>query len=104
LKAGKIPTRSGRLLAELVPTPKIIGALRGWFPQANIVGWKYEVDGDRPSVLQKAEQQILENKTDACVANGPAYGFGFGLVRGPSHLHFSDFLELFDALEKSVEQ
>ena len=100
LKAGKIPTRSGKLLAELVPTPKIIGGLRDWFPSARIVGWKYEVDGDRGSVLAKAEQQVAENKTDACVANGPAYGFGFGLVRGRQHLHFSDFLELFGALEK----
>jgi phosphopantothenoylcysteine decarboxylase/phosphopantothenate--cysteine ligase len=99
LKAGKIPTRSGKLLAELVPTAKIISELRGWFPQAKIVGWKYEVDQDRPSVLRKAEQQIADNKTDACVANGPAYGFGFGLVRGEEHLHFSDTATLFHALE-----
>src|SRR5271170_4209862 len=36
----KISTRGGRLLAELVPTPKIIAELRGWFPRAKIVGWK----------------------------------------------------------------
>src|SRR3974390_3360726 len=38
---GKIPTREGTLLAELVPTAKIIGELRGWFPKARLVGWKY---------------------------------------------------------------
>ena len=104
LKAGKIPTRSGRLLAELSPTPKIISELRGWFPAANIVGWKYEVDGDRPSVLSRAEQQIADNKTDACVANGPAYGFGFGLVAGGEHVHTSDILELFSKLEQLSSQ
>src|SRR5687767_9335693 len=69
LKAGKIPTRSGKLLAELVPTEKILGQLRGWFPKTRIVGWKYEVDGARPDVLAKALHQINECKTDACVAN-----------------------------------
>src|SRR5213593_2473128 len=32
-KAGKISTRHGTLLAELVPTPKIIAHLRSWFPR-----------------------------------------------------------------------
>ena len=37
-KAGKVSTRSGPLLAELVPTAKIISELRGWFPRACLVG------------------------------------------------------------------
>src|SRR6266704_2865552 len=69
------------LLAELVPTPKIIAELRPWFPAARIVAWKYEVEGDQPEVVRLAERQIAECHTDACVANGPAYGPGFGLVR-----------------------
>jgi hypothetical protein len=44
------------------------------------VGWKYEVDGTREQVIEKASRQIFENQTDACVANGPAYGEDFGLV------------------------
>ena len=36
----KISTRGGNLFVELVPTPKIIAELRGWFPQTKIVGWK----------------------------------------------------------------
>ena len=99
LKAGKIPTRSGKLMAELVPTAKIIGQLRHLYPKCRIVGWKYEVDGDRPSVLAKAERQISDNRTDGCVANGPAYGFGFGLVAGGRHSHYADTFELFAALE-----
>ena len=102
-KSGKISTRDGTLLAELVPTPKIISSLRRFFPTSWIVGWKYEVEGDRPSVIAKAEQQIRENKTDACVANGRAYGFGFGLIlAGGEKTHFSDTTELFRALEKMV--
>ncbi len=82
VKAGKISTRSGPLLAELVPTPKIISDLRSWFSGARLVGWKFEVDGNRASVLQAAEQQLQDCRTDACVANGPAYGTGYGLVTG----------------------
>jgi phosphopantothenoylcysteine decarboxylase/phosphopantothenate--cysteine ligase len=81
VKAGKISTRQGTLLAELVPTPKIISGLRDWFPQARLVGWKYEVDGDMATVIAAAGKQIHECLTDASVANGPAYGEGYGLVR-----------------------
>jgi phosphopantothenoylcysteine decarboxylase/phosphopantothenate--cysteine ligase len=81
VKAGKITTRGGNLLVELAPTPKIISRLREWFPRALLVGWKYEVDGDRQDVISKARAQLAECRTDACVANGPAYGRGFGLVQ-----------------------
>jgi len=82
IKSGKIPTREGPVLAELVPTPKIIAGLRIWYPQARLVGWKFAVDGDRASVVQAAEQQLHDYRVDACVANGPAFGAGFGLVTG----------------------
>lgn len=81
IQAGKLPTRAGGLLAELVPTPKVIAGLRGWFPAARLVGWKYVVDGDRAAALAQAAEQIAACHTDACVANGPAYGEGFGWVR-----------------------
>ena len=32
-KSGKFSTRQGALMAELVPTPKIIAELRGWYPE-----------------------------------------------------------------------
>jgi len=64
------------------------------------VGWKYEVEGGRAGVIRLAEQQIAECRTDACVANGPAYGVGFGLVRsGAAFTHLPDTSALFDALE-----
>jgi len=101
IKSGKISTREGPLLAELVPTPKIIAELRPWFPAARIVAWKYEVEGDQPGVVRLAERQIAECHTDACVANGPAYGPGFGLVRaGGECSHLPDTGALFEALEK----
>src|SRR5204863_5177018 len=80
VQSAKFSTRGEPLLVELVPTAKIISELRGWFPRATIVGWKYEVEGSREQVIEKASRQIFENQTDACVANGPAYGEGFGLV------------------------
>ena len=103
VKAGKISTRQGTLLAELVPTPKIIGELRALYPAAKLVGWKYEVDGDRASVVRNARQQLAQCLTDACVANGPAYGEGFGLITGTDkHSHLADKSALFEALEKML--
>lgn len=97
---GKVSTRQGTLLAELVPTPKVISRLRGLYPAARIVGWKFEVDGDQGSVLAKARQQIIENRTDACVANGRAYGDGFGLVDASGRCrHAAGRTELFALLE-----
>jgi phosphopantothenate---cysteine ligase (CTP) len=100
LRTGKIPTRSGNLLVELVPTPKIISKLRAFFPDAFLVGWKYEVDGSRAAVIEKARQQVAENQTNACVANGAAYGTGFGLVSPSEHpRHCETTKDLFVALE-----
>jgi phosphopantothenoylcysteine decarboxylase/phosphopantothenate--cysteine ligase len=103
VNAGKISTRDGSLLAELMPTPKIIADLRHWFPKAVIVGWKYEVDGNREDVLRSAGRQLIESLTDACVANGPAYGEGFGLLKADKELnHLPDKDRLFQALEELI--
>lgn len=97
--AGKISSREGPLLAELLPTPKLLPRLRGWFPQALVVGWKYEVEGDRTSALRTGARQLDECKTDACVVNGPAYGNGFGLVlRAAEPIHADGPTALFRAL------
>jgi phosphopantothenate---cysteine ligase (CTP) len=99
LKASKkISTRRGNLLAELVPTPKIIAELRDWFPQTKIVGWKFEANGRRADALRAAQKQIADCSTDACVANGPAYGRGFNLVSPRGKKHFADKEKLFAAL------
>jgi phosphopantothenoylcysteine decarboxylase/phosphopantothenate--cysteine ligase len=105
LKSGKISTREGTLMAELLPTPKIISELRHWYPQACLVGWKFEVEGGRDGVLRHAERQIVECLTDACVANGPAYGEGFALVRADREIaHLPDPSALFEALETFIRR
>ena len=103
IKAGKIGTRDGSLLVELVPTAKIISQLREWFPEASLVGWKYEVDGSREDAIAKARQQIVECRTDGCVANGPAYGLGFGVVTEKREaMHYRGMDALFEGLERLV--
>jgi phosphopantothenoylcysteine decarboxylase/phosphopantothenate--cysteine ligase len=87
------------LLAELVPTPKIIAEFREWFPSARIVGWKYELDGDQSRAISLGLDQIARNQTHACVVNGAAYGEGFGLVSGDGTCrHVANAPELYDAL------
>jgi phosphopantothenoylcysteine decarboxylase/phosphopantothenate--cysteine ligase len=101
IKGRKISTRQGKLLVELLPTSKIIAELRGWFPRARIVGWKFEADGKRTDAVAAARRQLADCSTDLCVVNGPAYGEGFGLLgkKGePAHLANPPLL--FDALEK----
>jgi phosphopantothenoylcysteine decarboxylase/phosphopantothenate--cysteine ligase len=98
--AKKISTRQGPLLVELVPTPKIIAELRGWFPKTKITGWKFEADGKRTDALRAAKKQLADCATDFCVANGPAYGKGFNLVSATARKHFATREKLFSALEK----
>jgi len=101
LKSGKISTRAGTLLAELIATPKIIASLRDWFPDARIIGWKYEVDGARADVLRAAQAQLNECRTDGCVANGPAYGKNFGLLTPDGNVSEArGSEELFSVLER----
>jgi phosphopantothenoylcysteine decarboxylase/phosphopantothenate--cysteine ligase len=102
VRSGKFSTRGSPLLVELIPTVKIIAKLRGWFPRATIVGWKYDVDGLRDEVIEKASRQIFENQTDACVANGPAYGEGFGLVTPDGCEPLQDAPSLYAALGEFV--
>jgi phosphopantothenate---cysteine ligase (CTP) len=102
VKTGKkIPTKQGKLFVELLPTPKILAELRGWFPKSKIVGWKFETDGKRADAIAVARNQIADYKTDLCVVNGPAYGEGFGLVQSKGEAaHLASPPVLFDVLEK----
>ena len=103
VRSGKFSTRGGTLLVELVPTPKIIARLREWYPRAQLVGWKYEVDGTRADAINMALAQMENCRTDACVVNGPAYGEGFGrVVRGESCEHLTDAPTLFTRLEEGL--
>ena len=100
--SGKFATRDGHLFVELVPTPKVIMHLRSLFPSSIIVGWKYEVDGDRESVVALGQKQIAENRTDFCVVNGASYGEGFGIVRNSAVQHCPTAEALYAALQDAV--
>jgi phosphopantothenate---cysteine ligase (CTP) len=86
VRSAKFATRNGRLTLELEPATKVLPRLRGWFPRARIVGWKYELAGTWGQALAAAWRQIQECATDACVLNGAAYGPGFALCEPPEQL------------------
>ena len=103
VRAGKLSTREGTLLAELLPTPKIITELRGWYPRALLVGWKYEVEGGRAELARLAARQFAECGTDLCVVNGRAYGEGFGVAQPDGACpHCADRAALFHQLEQRL--
>lgn len=77
LTERKVSSRAGDLVILLEPASKVITKLRGLFPQAQIIGWKYELDGTREDALTKGRAQIRENGTDLCAVNGRAFGSGF---------------------------
>lgn len=101
---GKLPTSLGALWVELIPTQKIISKLRRLFPNALIIGWKYEVDGTRADAFEKARAQIAENHTNLCVLNGSAYGNGYALLqKNGTPQHIENEKELYDALHNFVQ-
>jgi phosphopantothenoylcysteine synthetase/decarboxylase len=108
ISAAKIPSRGGGLSLELEPAVKVLPLLRGWFPQAQIVGWKYELDGTGDEALEKAVRLREEARTDACVLNGAAWGAGFGFLL-PGHAahplankaELSDYLAAWISLAQS---
>lgn len=88
--SGKIPTSSGSLTLTLEPTPKLLPRMKDWFPEAAIIGWKFEAGGTREEALAAGGRQITACGTLACVVNGPSYGEGFGILRTgaePIHCH-----------------
>jgi phosphopantothenoylcysteine decarboxylase/phosphopantothenate--cysteine ligase len=88
---GKIPTKQGALTLTLEPTPKLLPLLRGWFPSARIVGWKFEASGNCEDVIAVGSRQIASCHTDACVLNGPSYGPGFGILSASGEIsHVED--------------
>ena len=79
ISSRKFATRDGRLQLVLAPATKVLPGMRGWFPGARIVGWKYELAGTRDDAFAKARKQLRDCQTHACVLNGAAYGEGFAL-------------------------
>lgn len=102
---GKISSRHGSIMLTLEPATKVISKMRGWFPRALLVGWKYELEGDIETTLGKAERQLLENGTDACVTNGRAFGRDFGFCRlGKPVRHLANKRDLCHYLSEWLER
>jgi phosphopantothenoylcysteine synthetase/decarboxylase len=87
LHAKKIPSHYTGLQIFLEPSPKLLPKLQSLFPSARIVGWKFELDGDRTSALEKGRSQLRENNSSLCVVNGAALGTGFRILdpQGAQH-------------------
>lgn len=77
---GKLKSDAGGLTLRLRPAEKILPHLRGWFPDAFLVGWKFEVDGSVEEARQRARDQLAACASDLCVLNGPAAGRGFTVI------------------------
>ena len=87
----KIPGNLSFLHLTLQPAEKILPRLASWFPQAWIVGWKYQMEGTREEAIKIARTQLEQGRIQASVINGGAYGSGFGLLEGSkSPLHFEN--------------
>ena len=56
-------------------------------PADETCDWKYELARTPPGKLAKASWQMQENRTDACVLNGQAYGSSFVFCRPTQHIH-----------------
>lgn len=85
--AKKIPSNHAGLQIFLEPAPKLLPSLGSLFPSARIVGWKFELDGDRSTALEKGRQQLREIGSSLCVVNGAALGSGFRILdpQGAQH-------------------
>jgi phosphopantothenoylcysteine synthetase/decarboxylase len=77
-EAAKISSDAETIELQLVPKPKLIRHFRGWFANAYIIGWKFELEGTAGDAVKEGVQQIELNRTNACVVNGSAFGPGFG--------------------------
>jgi len=80
IEARKISSRLSGLQVTLKPAPKVLPKLKTFFPNAKVVGWKFELEGDQASALEAGHLQILENSTALSVINGAAFGDGFGIL------------------------
>lgn len=98
-RSAKIPGDLPELHLVLEPAAKLLPRLRGWFPRAWIVGWKYEMEGTLESAVETARAQLAQRRTDATILNGRAYGPGFGVLEAEkSPLHFATKRETADFL------
>lgn len=80
VQENKIRSSEGKISLILEPSIKVLPRLQSIFSKARIVGWKYELNGDRKNALAAGLKQITGVQSAACVVNGKAYGEGFGFL------------------------
>lgn len=80
LESQKFSSRLPGLTVQLTPARKVLPELRSIFPEARIVGWKFELEGDAAAAVQRGVSQLRENDSALCVVNGAAFGEGFGVL------------------------
>lgn len=99
LNFNKIPSSEGKISLILEPSIKVLPQLPDLFPNARIVGWKYELNGEPSDAIQAGINQINKVGSDACIVNGKAYGEGFGFLKPDRQLeHFNNLEQLADSL------
>ena len=57
------------LTLKLSQLPKIINKVKGWAPNAKLIGFKLLVDGRLPQLIEAAKKSLVENDCDMVVAN-----------------------------------
>lgn len=94
-QGGKIPGDLEQVTLTLEPAAKVLPRLRGWFPQAFIAAWKYELEGTRDEAVGAARHQLSTGRADLSIVNGAAYGPGFGVLEAENPpVEFTDKREL----------
>lgn len=67
---GKIRSRNtSDMSIKLTPLPKVISKVRGWQPNAYIVGFKLLVDSTREELITASNNSIVDNDCDMIVGN-----------------------------------
>lgn len=92
----KIRSDADELRLTLRPAAKLLPELPRWFPEALVVGWKYELDGSKEDAISRGRTQLSKAGTVASVVNGAAYGDGFGFLTAGSDevVHYADKRQL----------
>jgi phosphopantothenoylcysteine synthetase/decarboxylase len=102
---AKISSAATAIQLRLVPKSKIIARLRQLFPEAFIVGWKFELDGSHADVVSNGVRQIAAHGTNACIVNGSAFGPGFGYCNKNGLVSsVGSKAELADLLLKAIQE
>ncbi|SDT87656.1 phosphopantothenoylcysteine decarboxylase / phosphopantothenate--cysteine ligase [Verrucomicrobium sp. GAS474] len=106
VQGSKLPSRVEGYTLRLKPLPKVIHRLRALFPDAYLIGWKYEMEGNHERIAALGRRQIDESRTNLCVLNGPGWdeSGGFGMVGADGAVEEArDFVALAASLMWRIE-